>query len=151
MYARSIRLPCISVFRQNRKSQILSHLNFLCENTVYFSIIWLNCYGLSLKICFPHGTMYRLRLHSLYGLYRPQCLLSEKKAVKLNSSRPSNAFMQCLKLSQKSCRSSCLESQIINITLKKNQQNVPGPPPKLSTSDRRTCRIFQHCIYALVI
>ena len=31
---------------------------------------------------------------------------------------------QCLKLSQKSCRSSCLESQIINIKLKKNQQKV---------------------------
>ena len=32
---------------------------------------------------------------------------------------------KCLKLSQKSCRSSCLESQIINIKLKKNQQNFP--------------------------
>ena len=40
--------------------------------------------------------------------------------------------VQCLKLSQKSCRSACLESQIINIKLKKNQQKVPGPPPKLS-------------------
>ena len=45
----------------------------------------------------------------------------------------------------KSCRSSCLESQIINIKLKKNQQKVPGPPPKLSASDRRTCGNFQHC------
>ena len=51
---------------------------------------------------------------------------------------------QCLKLSQKRCRSSCLESQIININLKKNQQKVPGPPPKLSASDRRTCGNFQH-------
>ena len=51
---------------------------------------------------------------------------------------------QCWKLSQKSCRSSCLESQIINIKLKKNQQKVPGPPPKLSASDRRTCGNFQH-------
>ena len=51
---------------------------------------------------------------------------------------------QCLKLSPKSCRSSCLESQIINIKWKKNQQKVPGPPPKLSASDRRTCGNFQH-------
>ena len=51
---------------------------------------------------------------------------------------------QCWKLSQKSCRSSCLESQIINIKLKKNQQKVPSPPPKLSASDRRTCGNFQH-------
>ena len=47
----------------------------------------------------------------------------------------------------KSCRSSCLESQIINIKLKKTQQKVPGPPPKLSASDRRTCGNFQHCIH----
>ena len=47
----------------------------------------------------------------------------------------------------KSCRSSCLESQIINIKLKKTQQKVPGPPPKLSASDRRTCGNFQHCLY----
>ena len=35
---------------------------------------------------------------------------------------------QCLKLNQKSCRSLCLESQIMNIKLKKNQQKVPTPP-----------------------
>ena len=52
---------------------------------------------------------------------------------------------QCLKLSQKSCRSSCLESQTINIKLKKNQQKVLGPPPKLPASDWRTCGNFQHC------
>ena len=52
--------------------------------------------------------------------------------------------MQCLKLSKKSCRSSCLESQIINKKLKKNQQKVPSPPPKLSALDRRTCGNFQH-------
>ena len=34
----------------------------------------------------------------------------------------------------KSCRSSCLESQIINIKLKKNQQKVPVPPQKLLAS-----------------
>ena len=48
---------------------------------------------------------------------------------------------QCLKLIKKSCtccRSSCLESQIINIKLKKNQQKVSGPPPNWSASDRRT-------------
>ena len=55
-------------------------------------------------------------------------------------------FWQCLKLSQKCCRSSCLELQIINIKLKKNQQKVPGPPPKLSALDRRTCGNFQHCL-----
>ena len=44
----------------------------------------------------------------------------------------------------KSCRSSCLESQIINIKLKKNQQKVPSPQKKLSASDWRTCGIFQH-------
>ena len=44
----------------------------------------------------------------------------------------------------KSCRSSCLELQIINIKLKKNQQKVPGPPPKLSASDWRTRGNFQH-------
>ena len=52
---------------------------------------------------------------------------------------------QCLKLSQKSCRSSCLKSQIKNIKLKKNQQKVPGPPPKLSASDRRTFGNFHYC------
>ena len=43
--------------------------------------------------------------------------------------------MFLLTISQKSCRSSCLESQIINIKFKKNQQKVPGPPTKLSASD----------------
>ena len=47
--------------------------------------------------------------------------------------------------SKKSCRSSWLESKIINIKLKKNQQKVPGPPPKLSASDWQTCGNFQHC------
>ena len=37
-----------------------------------------------------------------------------------------------------------LESQIINIRLKENQQTVPNPPPKLSTSDWRTCGNFLH-------
>ena len=61
---------------------------------------------------------------------------------------PPGSCQQCLKLSQKSCRSSCLESQIINLKLKKNQQKVPSPPPKLSASDRRTCGNFQHCLSA---
>ena len=50
---------------------------------------------------------------------------------------------QCLKLIQKSCRSSCPEFQTINIKLKKNQQKVPDPP-KLSASDWRTSGNFQH-------
>ena len=53
-------------------------------------------------------------------------------------------YHQCLKLGQKSCRSSGLESQIINIKLNKNQQKVPGPPPKLLAPDWRTCGNFQH-------
>ena len=53
-------------------------------------------------------------------------------------------WKQCLKLSQKSCRSSGLESEIRNINLKKNQQKVLGPPPKLSVSDWRTYGNFQH-------
>ena len=52
---------------------------------------------------------------------------------------------QCLKLSQISCWSSCLESQIINMKLKKNPLKLSSPPPKLSVSDRRTCGNFQHC------
>ena len=51
---------------------------------------------------------------------------------------------QCLKLSQKSCRSSCLESEIIDIKLKKNEQKISRIPPKLSALDRRTCGNFQH-------
>ena len=43
--------------------------------------------------------------------------------------------------------SSWLQSQIINIKLKKNQQEVPGPPPKLLAFDWRTCGHFQHCTY----
>ena len=56
----------------------------------------------------------------------------------------SHKYLQCLKLSQKSCKSSCLESQIINIKLKKNQRKVPSP--KLSASDQWTCGNFQHWV-----
>ena len=45
---------------------------------------------------------------------------------------------------KKSCRSSFLESQIINIKLKTNQQKVSGPSPKLSASDWQTFGNFQH-------
>ena len=55
-------------------------------------------------------------------------------------------LMQCSKLSQKSCQSSCLESQIINIKLKKILKKVPGPPPKLSASGRRTGSNLEHCL-----
>ena len=51
---------------------------------------------------------------------------------------------QCSKLSQKSCQSSCLESQIINIKLRKIFKKVPGPPPKLSASGRRTGSNLEH-------
>ena len=51
----------------------------------------------------------------------------------------------------KSCRSPCLESQITNIRLKKNQQKVPGPPPKLSSLDRRTCGNLQHWCFEFSI
>ena len=46
---------------------------------------------------------------------------------------------------KKSCQSSCLESQIINIKLKKIIRKVPGPPPKLSASGRRTGSNLEHC------
>ena len=52
-----------------------------------------------------------------------------------------------LETQSKCCRSSWLESQIINIKLKENQQKVPSPPPKLSASDWRTCGNFQHWVY----
>ena len=55
-------------------------------------------------------------------------------------------FLQCLKLSQKRFRSSWLESQIINIKLKENQQKIPDPPPKLSASDWWTYGNFHHWI-----
>ena len=41
-------------------------------------------------------------------------------------------------------KSSCHESQVINIKLLKNQQKVPGPPPKLLALDWWICRNFQH-------
>ena len=56
---------------------------------------------------------------------------------------------QYLKLSQKSCRSSCHESQIMNIELKKYQQKVLDPPRKLSASDlwEFPTSCFQHCVF----
>ena len=54
---------------------------------------------------------------------------------------------QCSKLSQKSCQSSCLEYQIINIKLKKISKKVPSPPPKLPASGRRTGSNLEHCSY----
>ena len=53
--------------------------------------------------------------------------------------------LQCSKLNQKSCQSCCLESQIINIKLKKSFKKVPGPPPKLSASGWRTGSNLEHC------
>ena len=50
---------------------------------------------------------------------------------------------------KKSCRSSWLESQILNIKLKKKQQKVPGSPSKLLASDWRTCGNFQPCCLVL--
>ena len=54
-------------------------------------------------------------------------------------------YKQCSKLSQESCQSSCLESQIINIELRKIFKKVLGPPPKLSASGRRTGSNLEHC------
>ena len=48
------------------------------------------------------------------------------------------------KTQQKTCQSSCLESQIINIKLKKIFKKVPDPPPKLSASGRRTGSNLEH-------
>ena len=53
---------------------------------------------------------------------------------------------QCSKLNQKSCQSCCLESQIMNIKLKKSFKKVPGPPPKLPASGWRTGSNLEHCI-----
>ena len=52
--------------------------------------------------------------------------------------------MPVFETQSKSCRSSWLEFQTINIKFNKNQQKVLGPPPKLSASDWRTCGNFQH-------
>ena len=56
-----------------------------------------------------------------------------------------SCHMQCSKLDLKSCQSCCLESQIINIRLKKSLKKVPGPPPKLSASGWRTGNNLEHC------
>ena len=55
-----------------------------------------------------------------------------------------DGFMQCSKLNPKSCQSCCLESQILNIKLKKSLKKVPGPPPKLSASGWRTGSNLEH-------
>ena len=54
-------------------------------------------------------------------------------------------IVECSKLNQKSCQSCCLESQIINMKLKKSFKNVPSPPPKLSASSWRTGSNLEHC------
>ena len=51
---------------------------------------------------------------------------------------------QCSKLSQQNCQSCCVESQIINIKLKKSLKKVPSPPPKLSASGWRTGSNLEH-------
>ena len=53
-------------------------------------------------------------------------------------------YRQCSKLNQKSCQSCCLESQIINIKLKKSFKKVPSPPPKLPASGWRTGSNLEH-------
>ena len=99
------------------------------------------------------------RTHQTFPMAGPKCLMRDfTNLIRIYKAHRTNVWWimkvfrelwwldnQCLKLSQKSCRSSCLESQIINIKLKKRQQKAPGPPPKLSASDRRTCGNFQHC------
>ena len=54
---------------------------------------------------------------------------------------------QCSKLNKKSCQSCCLESQTINIKLKKSLKKVLSPPPKLSASGWRTGSNLEHCHY----
>ena len=89
----------------------------------------------------------------IYEIKRKNLFKSTRLTSTFTCPRPSGSgkrralYKQCLKLGLKSCRPSCLESQIINIKmikLKKNLQKVPGPPPKLSASDRRSCENFQH-------
>ena len=74
----------------------------------------------------------------------------------LNATKPWSESMlyyhhQCSKLSQKSCQSFCLESQIINIKLKKIFQKVPSPLPKLSASGRRTGSNLEHCHHPFIM
>ena len=58
---------------------------------------------------------------------------------------PWRVLIQCSKLNQKSSQSCCLESQAINIKLKKGFRKVPGPPPKLSALGWRTGGNLKHC------
>ena len=60
--------------------------------------------------------------------------------------RKLSGIKQCSKLNQKSCQSCCLESQIINIKLKKSFKKVPSPPPNLSASGWRTGSNLEHWI-----
>ena len=59
-------------------------------------------------------------------------------------------YWQCSKLNQKSCQSCCLESQIINIKLKKSFKKVTGPLPKLSASGWRTGSNLEHWYWPLL-
>ena len=65
--------------------------------------------------------------------------------------RDATCQWQCSKLSRKSCQSFCLESQIINIKLRKIFQKVPSPPPKLSASGRRTGSNLEHCQWCVLL
>ena len=62
----------------------------------------------------------------------------------------SGEYFQCSKLNQKSCQSCCLESQIINIKLKKSLKKVTGPPPKLSASGWGTGSNLEHWYFIVV-
>ena len=98
-----------------------------------------------------HGTLLMISQHwfrKWLGAVRHQVITSDNVDPDLYHHMVSlghNEF-QCSKLSKKSCRSSCLESQIINIKLKKIFKKVPGPPPKLSASGRRTGSNLEHWV-----
>ena len=103
-----------------------------------FYLLYIQCIGLRFWRDNLGVTSEVFKFSLIYNI----SLVGVRGCVRLNY-----LVIQCWKFSQKSCRSSCLESQIISMKLKKNQQKVPGPPSKLSASDRRTCGNFQHCGY----
>ena len=159
---------CVSNFRAI--GQVEVQILWLPDIKVYLSLYYImhlrrkwNNSNWSWKHCQwnkPHGTVYlRWPIHTLYLLYCFTiwcCILVFIYLIFISQTGPnffskySDTFLlyrpSVWNSVKKSCRSSCLEFQIINIRMKKNQQKVPSPPPQLSASDRRTCRNFQHCI-----
>ena len=91
-----------------------------------------------------HSSPERIKLHLFNDDTRPSgCISHPSLPVRVGHGVSYAVFDN----QSKSYRSSCLESQIINMKLKKNQQKVPAPAPKLSALDWQTCGSFQHWSY----